>query len=50
MPNSFNSLATFKVDDRTYRYHRLGALADRGVDLDCLPFSLKILLEKLLRN
>jgi aconitate hydratase len=50
MPNSFGSLATFQVQGKTYRYHRLGALADHGVDLDCLPFSLKILLENLLRN
>ncbi len=50
MPNSFESLATFKVDDRTYRYYRLDALAGQGVDLARLPFSLKILLENLLRN
>jgi aconitate hydratase len=50
MPNSFGTLATFQVLDKTYRYHRLGALADHGVDLDRLPFSLKILLENLLRN
>ena len=50
MPNSFGSLATFPVQDKTYRYHRLGALADHGVDLDRLPFSLKILLENLLRH
>ena len=50
MPNSFGSLATFKVDDRTYRYYRLDALAGQGVDLARLPFSLKILLENLLRN
>ncbi len=50
MPNSFDSLATFKVDDRTYRYYRLDALSGQGVDLARLPFSLKILLENLLRN
>jgi aconitate hydratase len=50
MPDSFGSLASFKVGDRTFKYHRLGALGDQGVDLDRLPFSLKILLENLLRN
>ena len=50
MPNSFGSLATFPVDGRTFRYYRLDALRDHGVDLDRLPFSLKILLENLLRN
>ena len=50
MPDSFKSLATFKVDDRTYRYHRLETLAEQGVDLARLPFSLKILLENLLRH
>ena len=50
MPDSFGSLAKFSVQGKTYRYHRLGALADHGVDLDRLPFSLKILLENLLRN
>ncbi len=50
MPNSFQSLATLKVDDRSFRYHRLEALAAKGVNLARLPFSLKILLENLLRN
>jgi aconitate hydratase len=50
MPDSFGSLGSFRVDDRTYRYHRLDALADQGIDLARLPFSLKILLENLLRN
>ncbi len=50
MPNSFGSLATFPVDGRTFRYYRLDALRDHDVDLDRLPFSLKILLENLLRN
>jgi aconitate hydratase len=50
MSNSFNALSTFKVGDRTFRYYRLDALTDSGVDLARLPFSLKILLENLLRN
>ena len=50
MPNSFGSQSTFQVQGKTYRYHRLDALANHGVDLARLPFSLKILLENLLRN
>ena len=50
MPNSLNALATLDVDGRAYRYYRLGALSAAGIDLDRLPFSLKILLENLLRN
>jgi aconitate hydratase len=50
MSNSFNALSTLKVDDRTFRYYRLEALTDSGINLARLPFSLKILLENLLRN
>ncbi|MHC5538278.1 aconitase family protein, partial [Singulisphaera rosea] len=50
MPNSFQSLSTLKVDDRSYRIFKLGALEAAGHDLSRLPFSLKILLENLLRN
>jgi aconitate hydratase len=50
MPDSFKSLASFKVGDQSYRYYRLDALSEHGVDLAALPFSLKILLENLLRN
>ena len=50
MPNSFDSLSDFRVGEHTFRYHRLEALAAKGVDLSRLPFSLKILLENLLRN
>jgi len=51
MPNSFDALATLRVDDRSFRIYRLDALkAQAGVDLDRLPYSLKILLENLLRT
>ncbi len=50
MANSFQSLADLKVGDRTFHYHKLDALKSAGADLDRLPFSLKILLENLLRN
>src|SRR6185437_629177 len=50
MPNSFNALATIAVDGQTYQLYRLDALKAAGIDLARLPFSLKILLENLLRN
>src|SRR6185312_4121967 len=47
--DSFKSADTLKVGARSYRYFRLGALEDAGYDLKRLPYSLKILLENLLR-
>ncbi|HMF27995.1 MAG TPA: aconitate hydratase AcnA [Candidatus Cybelea sp.] len=49
-PNSFDALDTLVAGDRSYRYFRLAALEEAGVTtLARLPFSLKILLENLLR-
>ncbi len=48
MSNSFGTRDTFKSSGKTYHYHRLTALAPR-YNLARLPFSLKILLENLLR-
>ncbi len=45
--NTFGSRATLTVDGRTYTVYRL---ADLGGSTASLPFSLKILLENLLRN
>ena len=50
MSDSFSSHGTLTVGGREYRIARLGALADRGFSLDRLPYSLKILLENLLRR
>jgi aconitate hydratase len=50
MTNSFGARATLKVGGREYEIFRLDALASQGVNLDRLPFSLKILLENLLRT
>ena len=50
MPNSFDALAELQVGEHKFRYYKLDALASAGVDLKRLPFSLKILLENLLRN
>jgi aconitate hydratase len=48
--NSFDSKATLHSGNRAYTFHSLPALAARGFNLSRLPFSLKILLENLLRR
>jgi aconitate hydratase len=47
--NSFGSRATLRVGDRAYEVHRLDALEQAGYPVARLPYSLKILLENLLR-
>ncbi|HXY69849.1 MAG TPA: aconitate hydratase AcnA [Gemmatimonadales bacterium] len=47
--NSFGSRAALRVGDRSYEIHRLDALEKAGLAVGRLPFSLKILLENLLR-
>ncbi|MBB5340970.1 aconitate hydratase [Tunturiibacter gelidoferens] len=49
-PDSFKSLSTLPVGKSTYDVFRLKALEGTGVDLGRLPFSLRILLENLLRH
>jgi aconitate hydratase len=49
-PNSFKSQATLRSGSNEYRIFRLQALTDAGVKLTRLPFSLRILLENLLRH
>src|SRR4051812_36751809 len=48
MANSFGSKGTLTVGNTSYQLHRLTALPDRA-RLERLPFSLKVLLENLLR-
>ncbi|MFO1026587.1 MAG: aconitate hydratase AcnA [Acetobacteraceae bacterium] len=49
--DSFDTRRTLRLGDRTVAYFSLPALADRlGVALDRMPFSLRVLLENLLRN
>jgi aconitate hydratase len=48
--NSFSSKAMLTSGNRSHTFYRLPALADRGFNLSRLPFSLKILLENLLRR
>jgi aconitate hydratase len=50
MANSFGARATLTVADRAYEIFRLDALAQHGIKLDRLPYSLRILLENLLRT
>ncbi len=50
-PNSFDSRATLDMDGRHYTIYRLDAARSiAGSTADRLPFSLRILLENLLRN
>jgi aconitate hydratase len=48
--NSFASRATLKSGGKSYSVFRLPALESKGFNLTRLPFSLKILLENLLRR
>ncbi len=50
MTNSFNSRATLKVGSKEYEIFRLDALDKQGISTRHLPFSLRILLENLLRT
>ncbi|WP_298405721.1 aconitate hydratase AcnA [uncultured Chloroflexus sp.] len=50
MANSFGARSTLTVGGRTYEIYRLDALANYGVNLARLPYSLRILLENLLRH
>ncbi len=48
--DSFNAFDNLAVGERSYKYARLAALQDAGIaDLARMPFSIKILLENLLR-
>ena len=49
--NSFGAAAKLRAGDKEYDYFRLASLAEKGLGgVDRLPFSIKILLENLLRN
>ncbi len=47
--NSFGTRAQLQVGGRAYQIHRLAALEKAGYDVGRLPYSLRILLESLLR-
>ncbi|HTW58148.1 MAG TPA: aconitate hydratase AcnA [Terriglobales bacterium] len=48
--NSFDSRSTLKVGSKEYEIYRLDALDKQGISTKHLPFSLRILLENLLRT
>src|SRR5271163_1139151 len=48
--NSFGAASTLTVGGSQYRYYALEALAKRGVNVSRIPYSIKILLENLLRT
>src|SRR5574339_543770 len=48
--NSFSSAGTLRVNGRDYQIHRLSALQAAGFDLKRISYSIKVLLENLLRQ
>ena len=50
LSNSFGTLSTLRVNGRHYRIHSLRVLAAAGFDLTRIPYSIKVLLENLLRH
>ncbi len=48
--DSFGAKGTLDVDGKSYEIYRLGAVEGEGLDVESLPFSLKVLLENLLRT
>lgn len=50
MKNSFNARTTLTSGGRSYQIYKLDALASQGINLERLPFSLRVLLENLLRS
>ena len=48
--NSFGSRSSLKVGDKEYELYRIDVLDQQGISTKHLPFSLRILLENLLRT
>ena len=48
--NSFGAKSTLDVNGKAYEIFRLDAVTGEGLDVESLPFSLKVLLENLLRT
>src|SRR5205085_7099645 len=48
--NSFETRSTLRVGSKDYEIYRLDALDKQGISTKHLPFSLRILLENLLRT
>jgi aconitate hydratase len=50
MSDSFGARSTLRVGEKEYEFYRLSALEKEGLDVSRLPYSLRILLENLLRH
>ncbi|MFT5063906.1 MAG: aconitate hydratase [Gammaproteobacteria bacterium] len=50
MSNSFNTASTLKSGSSSYKFHDITVLKQQGYDIARLPFSMKVLLENLLRH
>jgi len=48
--NSFGSRATLKVGAKTFTIYRLDALEKRGFKISTLPFSIRVMIENVLRR
>ncbi|PZN17248.1 MAG: aconitate hydratase AcnA [Proteobacteria bacterium] len=48
--DSFGTRTELRVGDKTYTYYSLAKLREHGFDVSRLPYSLRILIENLLRN
>jgi aconitate hydratase len=48
--DSFGAKGTLEVGDKSYEIYRLSAVEGEGLDVKSLPYSLKVLLENLLRT
>ncbi|HET7173360.1 MAG TPA: aconitate hydratase [Nocardioidaceae bacterium] len=48
--DSFGARGVLDVGESAYRIHRLSAVSGTGLDVESLPYSLKVLLENLLRT
>ncbi|HET7068284.1 MAG TPA: aconitate hydratase [Nocardioides sp.] len=48
--DSFGAKDTLEVGDQSYQIYRLSAVTGEGLDVESLPYSLKVLLENLLRT
>ncbi len=49
--NPFNARKTFSTSSGEFTYYDLGALVEQGIgDVDSLPYSMRVMLEAMLRN
>src|ERR1700674_5585313 len=48
--NSFGARSTLTVDGKSYTIYKLDALADHGFSLARMPYSIKVMIENVLRR